>query len=55
MFIKTESCINKANYLDKYQFERIGYFCVDSDSKNDSIVMNMSVSLKEDKRKNSIN
>jgi len=41
---------------DKFQFVRVGYFCVDSDSKLDSdpkkIVVNRTVTLKEDSGKN---
>ncbi len=33
--------------LDKFQFERIGYFCVDKDSKPDSIVFNRTATLKD--------
>lgn len=33
--------------LDKFQFERIGYFCVDKDSKTDSIVFNRTATLKD--------
>ncbi len=36
---------------DKFQFERIGYFCCDLDSKKDKIVFNKTVSLKESKEK----
>lgn len=31
----------------KYQFERMGYFCVDSDSKADRLVFNRTVTLKD--------
>jgi glutaminyl-tRNA synthetase len=32
----------------RYQFERIGYFCVDSvDSKSDKLVFNRTVSLRD--------
>lgn len=33
---------------DKYQFERIGFFCVDKDSTNSNLVFNLTVGLKED-------
>uniref|UniRef100_A0A7S0R5T3 glutamine--tRNA ligase n=2 Tax=Chlamydomonas leiostraca TaxID=1034604 RepID=A0A7S0R5T3_9CHLO len=32
---------------DKFQFERLGYFCVDTDSKPGSLVFNRTVTLKE--------
>jgi len=48
--------INNCKVEDKYQFVRIGYFCVDSDSKLDGpekkIVVNRTVTLKEDSGKN---
>ena len=36
---------------DKFQFERIGFFCVDKDSTNDNLVFNLTVGLKEDSGK----
>lgn len=44
--------LGSATY-SRYQFERVGYFCVDPDSKNDKLVFNRIVSLKEDKGKTS--
>ena len=37
----------KADVLDKFQFERMGYFCVDSDSTPDKLVFNRTVTLKD--------
>jgi len=31
----------------RYRFERIGYFCVDSDSTADKLVFNRTVTLKD--------
>jgi glutaminyl-tRNA synthetase len=31
----------------RYQFERLGYFCVDPDSTPDAIVFNRTVTLKD--------
>ncbi|CAF5126162.1 unnamed protein product, partial [Rotaria sp. Silwood1] len=42
--------IKNAKILDKFQFERVGYFSVDSDTTNDKYVFNQTVTLKEDKR-----
>ncbi|AYV82034.1 MAG: glutaminyl-tRNA synthetase [Homavirus sp.] len=50
--VMTDSSIKNAKVFDNFQFERIGYFTIDSDSCENNIVMNMSVSLKEDKGKN---
>ncbi len=33
--------------LSRYQFERLGYFCVDSDSTADKLVFNRTVTLKD--------
>jgi len=33
--------------MEKFQFERIGYFCVDYDSKPESLVFNRTVTLKD--------
>ena len=33
---------------DKFQFERIGYFCVDTDSNYDHLVFNRTVSLRDE-------
>ena len=54
IIIKTDNSIKKANHYDKFQFERIGYFSVDPSSKKTKIIMNMIVSLKENKEKNLI-
>ena len=37
----------KANVGDKFQFERLGYFCVDKDSTADKMVFNRTVTLKD--------
>ena len=33
----------------KFQFQRIGYFCVDKDSTADNLIFNRTVSLKDSK------
>ena len=40
------SMIN-AKISEKYQFERLGYFCLDKDSKSEKLVFNRTVSLKD--------
>lgn len=40
-----------AKNLDKFQFERQGYFSVDEDSEGNNLVFNRTVSLKEDSNK----
>ena len=39
--------------FDRFQFERVGYFCVDLDSKPGNLIFNSIVTLKEaaDKKK----
>jgi glutaminyl-tRNA synthetase len=33
--------------LDKFQFQRLGYFCVDKDSQPGKLVFNKTVGLKD--------
>ncbi|MDP4115009.1 MAG: glutamine--tRNA ligase/YqeY domain fusion protein [Bacteroidota bacterium] len=42
-----EPCLAEAKPSDKFQFERLGYFCVDLDSKPGNIIFNRTVSLKD--------
>jgi glutaminyl-tRNA synthetase len=42
-----EPSIEKAVPGDKFQFERIGYFCVDKDSNKDHLILNRTVTLKD--------
>ncbi len=42
-----EPCLANAGHLDRFQFERLGYFCVDPDSKKDRLVFNKTVGLKD--------
>jgi len=42
-----EPSVAHAKTLDKYQFERIGYFCCDKDSKPENLVFNRTVTLKD--------
>ncbi len=42
-----EPFIKNAKIGDKYQFERIGYFCVDPDSTPNKLVFNKTVGLKD--------
>ena len=39
---------------DRFQFQRMGYFCVDSDSTSDKLIFNRTVALKDswEKQKN---
>ncbi len=44
---KVEPSLANVKPLDRFQFERLGYFCVDSDSSNDRLVFNRTVTLKD--------
>ncbi|CAN8001255.1 unnamed protein product [Ixodes hexagonus] len=44
--------MKSCSVLDKFQFERLGYFCVDQDTTPDKLVLNRTVTLKEDSGKN---
>jgi glutaminyl-tRNA synthetase len=44
---KVEPSVANAAVLDRFQFERIGYFCVDSDSKPGALVFNRTITLKD--------
>jgi glutaminyl-tRNA synthetase len=44
---KLEPSLAKAGVEDRYQFERLGYFCVDADSKPGKLVFNRTVALKD--------
>ncbi len=42
-----EPSIQKAQIGDRFQFERIGYFCVDKDSTTEKLVFNKTVGLRD--------
>ncbi|MGA9407324.1 MAG: glutamine--tRNA ligase/YqeY domain fusion protein [Bacteroidota bacterium] len=44
---KVEPGLATAVPQDRFQFERLGYFCVDSDSKKDALVFNRAVTLRD--------
>jgi glutaminyl-tRNA synthetase len=44
---KIEPSLANAAVGDRYQFERLGYFCVDPDSKPGALVFNRTVALKD--------
>lgn len=44
---KVEPSLLEANSGDKFQFQRIGYFCVDPDTREDKLVFNRTVTLKD--------
>lgn len=44
---KLEPSLQSAKPFDKFQFQRIGYFCVDPDSSDSNLIFNRTVSLKD--------
>ena len=44
---KIEPGIKGAKVLDKFQFQRLGYYCVDPDSTEDKLVFNRTVPLRD--------
>lgn len=42
-----EPSLKSAETGDRFQFERLGYFCVDRDSTQESLIFNRSVTLKD--------
>ncbi len=44
---KVEPGLKNAKALDKFQFQRLGYFCVDTDSNGEKLVFNRTVTLRD--------
>ena len=44
---KVEPSLKDADVLDKFQFQRVGYFCVDKNSTPDHLIFNRTVALKD--------
>jgi glutaminyl-tRNA synthetase len=42
-----EPSLQSAKNLDQFQFQRLGYFCVDKDSSSEKLVFNKTVGLKD--------
>jgi len=42
-----EPGLKEAKALDRFQFERLGYFCIDSDTTSDNLVFNRTVTLRD--------
>jgi glutaminyl-tRNA synthetase len=45
---KVEPYLKDAKALSRWQFERLGYFCVDSDSKDVKLVFNRTATLRDE-------
>lgn len=48
---KVEAFLEDAKPMDKFQFQRIGYFNVDTDSTKDNLIFNRTVALKDSWKK----
>ena len=44
---KVEPSLKDAVVGDRFQFERVGYFCVDPDSTEDKLVFNRTIALRD--------
>ena len=44
---RVEPTLTQANVGDRFQFERIGYFAVDTESRSDSLIFNRTVTLRD--------
>ena len=44
---KLEPSLANAKLEDRFQFERVGYFCIDPDSTQDDLVFNRTLPLKD--------
>jgi len=42
-----EPSLKNASVADKFQFQRIGYFCIDKESTNENLIFNRTVSLRD--------
>jgi glutaminyl-tRNA synthetase len=44
---RVEPSLANATTLSRYQFERLGYFCIDPDSSKDNLIFNRTVTLRD--------
>jgi glutaminyl-tRNA synthetase len=44
---KVEPTLKNTKPLDRFQFERLGYFCTDHDSKGDKLIFNRTATLRD--------
>jgi glutaminyl-tRNA synthetase len=48
MGCKVEPAVRRLRPFDRFQFERLGYFCVDPDTTGERLVMNRTVTLRDE-------
>jgi len=44
---KVEPSLKNLKPFDRFQFERLGYFCIDKDSTKDNLIINRTITLKD--------
>jgi glutaminyl-tRNA synthetase len=44
---KVESSLENLEPYDRFQFERLGYFCIDRDSKKENLIINRTITLRD--------
>ena len=44
---KVEPSVQKLKPFDRFQFERLGYFCIDQDTTDENLVINRTVTLRD--------
>ena len=44
---KVESSLVNLRPYDRFQFERLGYFCIDKDWKKDNLIINRTITLRD--------
>jgi len=44
---KVEPTVKNLKPLDRFQFERLGYFCIDKDTTKDNLVINRTITLRD--------
>lgn len=44
---KIESALKNLKPFDRFQFERLGYFCIDKDSKKNKLIINRTITLRD--------
>lgn len=49
--VLVDSSVHEAKHYDKFQFERLGYFCVDPDSTSTELIFNRTITLKDSAKK----
>ena len=42
-----EPSLKDASVADKFQFQRIGYFCIDKESTSENLIFNRTVTLRD--------